>query len=125
MDVNMTLVLQAMQFGCVYYCLYNFVFAPAYKIIDEKDEFARSLRKKLEQEMQTKDILLAEYNIKNAEFKSSLMQTIPQEDLQDASVVKTSHSSTLYSIEPVCVSDEDKKKAESFLVNYLSKVVKK
>lgn len=124
MDVNVTLFLQAMQFACAYYFLYNFLFAPACKILDENEQFKKKLYKNLEQEQQIKDALLQDYHIKNNAFKHILIQTIPEQATQSI-YQKSMVGSTLYCVEKSQLSEQDIKKTEIYLIDHLSQVIKK
>ena len=124
MEPNVTLILQAMQFACAYYFLYTFLFTPASKILDENEQLKNELYKNLEQEQHVKDVLLEDYRVKNSAFKSALMQTIPVEATQ-SSHQKSMFGSTSYCVEEVQFSEQDKKITESYLVDHLSRVVKK
>lgn len=124
MEINVTLVLQAMLFACSYCFLYRFLFAPACKILDENEQFKHELYNNLEQEQQIKDALLQDYQVKNNAFKGMLIQAIPA--LSTSSIhQKSMIGSTLYCVEASTLSDEDRIKTESFLVDHLSQVIKK
>ena len=122
MEVNVTIILQVMQFAIAYLFLYRFLFAPACKILDEEELVENQLHKKVEKEQQVKDALLQSYHEKNSHFKSELMQTIPVQSTESVHQ-KSMFGSTLYSIEKNQLSDQDRKKTESFLVDHLSQVV--
>ena len=124
MEVNVTLVLQALQFACVYYFLYKYVFAPSCKILDENEQLKNKLYKNLEHEQHIKDALLHDYNVKNTAFKQELIQDIPESATQ-SSYQESMFGSTLYCIEENHLSQHDKEKTELFLVDRLSQVVKK
>ena len=124
MEVNVTLILQVIQFAIAYLFLYRFLFAPACKILDEEESVENRLHKKIEKEQQVKDALLQDYHEKNSRFKSTLMQTIPTQATESA-YQKSMFGSTLYSIEENKLSDQDRKQTESFLVDHLSQVIKK
>jgi hypothetical protein len=124
MEVNITLVLQALQFFCAYYFLYKFLFIPACKILDEQKHLKKMLYKKLEEDQQVKDALLQDYYVKNNVFKSMLIETIPLEATQIVHQ-KTMFDSTSYCIEKIELSEQNKKKTELFLIDHLSRVIKK
>lgn len=124
MEVNVTLVLQIILFMCAYYFLYNFLFVPAYKILDENEQFKNKLYHNLEQEQQVKDALLQAYYVKNSAFKGMLISAIPEQSTQPVHQ-KTTLSSISYCFEEMHFSEEDRKKTESFLVDHLSQVIKK
>lgn len=124
MEVNVTLILQAVQFACAYYFLYKFLFAPASKILDENEQFKNKLYTTLEQEQQIKDALLQDYHVKNNAFKGMLIQTIP-EQATELVHQKSMIGSTLYCFEKIHLSEQDIKKTESYLVEHLSRVIKK
>jgi len=58
MELNITLVLQAVQFACSYFFLYRFVFAPASKILDANDQAEKKLQADFEHDKQLKLDLL-------------------------------------------------------------------
>jgi F0F1-type ATP synthase membrane subunit b/b' len=124
MEINVTLLLQAMLFACSYCFLYRFLFVPACKILDENEELKNELYKKLEQEQQIKDALLQDYHVKNNAFKGMLIQAIPELSTRSTHQ-KTMFGSTLYCVENVTLSEQDREKTETFLVDHLSQVVKK
>jgi len=124
MEINITIVLQALQFVCVYYFLYKFLFTPASKILDEDEHLKNQLYKNLEHEQQIKDALVKDYHDKNSVLKHKLMQGVPDQATQFAHE-KSTFGSTLYSIEKSKLSEQDREKSESFLVDRLSQVIKK
>ncbi|MBV8660667.1 MAG: hypothetical protein JO129_00800 [Candidatus Dependentiae bacterium] len=124
MEVNITLVLIMIQFACVYCFLYKFLFAPASRILDENDQLKKKLYKNIEQEQQAKDILIQEYQTKSNAFKDELIKNIP-EQATESSYQKSTFNATLDIIEKVQLSEQDKEKIESFLVDHLSQVIKK
>lgn len=124
MDINVTLILQAMQFACAYCFLYKFLFAPAYKILQDDELFKNELYKNLEQEQQVKDALLQDYHVKSSAFKSELIQVIPAQATESA-YQESMFGSTLYCVEKIQLSEQDREKTESFLVDRLSQVIKK
>ena len=123
MEVNVTLVLQALQFACVYYCLYRFLFTPACPILDEQEQLKQDLYKNLEYEQQVKDALLQDYRVKNDAFKSTLLDDIPEQATQLGYQESTFHS-VLPSQQENQLSQQDKQEIEEFLVENLSKVIK-
>lgn len=124
MEINITLILQMMQFGCAYYFLYRFVFTPAYKLLDENEHFKNSLYENLKHEQQVKEALLKEFHIKNNNFKDILIQAAPEKSVQSV-YQKSTFGGTSYEIETIDLSEQDRKKTEDFLINHLSQVVKK
>lgn len=124
MEINITLILQAMQFACAYYFLYRFVFAPAYQILQDDEQFKNELYKNLEREQQVKDALLQDYRVKNSAFKSELIQVIPVQTTQSTHQ-ESMFGSTLYCVEKIQLSKQDREITESFLVDRLSQVIKK
>lgn len=125
MEVNVTVVLQAIQFACVYYFLYTFLFAPASSILDAQEAEKQELYKNLEQAQQIKDALMQDYQVKNDAFKSILLQNIPDQ------VVAAEHQKpvSVFVVENFDQQNqlphEDRQEIELFLVDRLSKVVKK
>ena len=124
MEINVTIVLQVLQFGCVYYFLYRFLFAPASKMLDENEAFKNKLYKDLEHEQQIKDSLQQDYHAKNSAFKKKLVQDIPEQATQLVHE-KSMFGSTLYLVENNELSPQDREKTEAFLVDRLSQVIKK
>ena len=124
MEINVTIVFQTLQFVCVYYFLYKFLFAPASQILDEDEAFKNKLYKNLEHEQQIKDSLQEDYHAKNSVFKHKLMQDIPQQATQLVHE-KSNFGSTLYIVENNELSPQDREKTEAFLVDRLSQVIKK
>jgi F0F1-type ATP synthase membrane subunit b/b' len=124
MEINVTIVLQTLQFVSVYYFLYKFLFAPASQILDEDEAFKNKLYKNLEHEQQIKDSLQEDYQAKNTVFKHKLMQDIPQQATQLVHE-KSIFGSTLYIVENNELSPQDREKTEAFLVDRLSQVIKK
>ncbi len=124
MDINVTIFVQALQFGCVYYFLYKFLFIPACKILQEQEDFKHALYKNLEHDQQIKDTLLQDYKIKNNLFKDALLQQIPA---QATEVADQSIKSDVmrYEVEHVGMSEEQIQQSEQFLVDYVSRIVKK
>lgn len=124
MEVNVTLILQALQFACAYYFLYRYLFVPSCKILDEDEQLKNELYKKLEHEQQIKDALLHDYHVKNSAFKGVLLQEIPAESTQ-SSHQESMFGSTLYHVEAQQLSQLDRNETELFLVERLSQVIKK
>lgn len=124
MEVNITLLLQMMQFGCAYYFLYRFVFIPAYQKLDEDDLSKRLLYKNLEQEQQVKDILLQDFQFKNKLFKEMLLQNIPEKATQSI-YQKSTFNIPLHIVDQVEFLQQDTIVIEDFLIDHLSRVVKK
>ena len=124
MEINITLILQAMQFGCVYYFLYTFLFAPAYKILDEDEQIKKDLYKNLEHEQQVKDALLRDYHVKSDAFKTALLQDIPEQATQSVHQ-ESMFNSVLDNVEKNQLSQQDREQTQLFLVDSLSKVIKK
>lgn len=124
MEVNITLVLMMIQFACVYCFLYKFLFAPAYKILDEDEQFKNKLYKNIEKEQQAKNLLLQDYRAKNNAFKDALIKVIPGQ-ATESSYQKSTFNATLDAVEKVQLSQQDREKIESFLVDHLSQVIKK
>ncbi len=124
MEINVTLFLQVIQFACAYYFLYRFLFTPACKILDEEEQFKNQLYQNLEQQQQIKDALLQDYHVKNHAFKTKLIDTIPAQATALAHQ-KSTFGSTLYSAEIVELSQVEIEKTQDFLVDHLSKVIKK
>jgi F0F1-type ATP synthase membrane subunit b/b' len=124
MEVNVTLFLQITQFAIAYLFLYRFLFVPACKILDEEELVEKQLHKKIEKEQEVKDVLLQNYHEKSSHFKSALIESIPAQATESVHK-KSMFGSTLYSVEENQLSDQDRKKTESFLVDHLSQVIKK
>ena len=124
MEVNVTLILQALQFACAYYFLYTYLFAPACKLLDADEQAKNELYKKLEREQQIKDALLHDYHVKNNAFKGVLLREIPMQATQ-TSYQESMFGPTLYHIELDQLSQLDREKTELFLVDRLSQVIKK
>jgi hypothetical protein len=124
MEINVTIFLQAMQFVCVYYFLYKFLFVPASKILDEQEQFKHNLYKNLETQQQVKDVLLRDYHIKNDACKTSLLQTLPEQATE--SVHQPSmFNSVLDMHEKNQLSPQDRQNIQLFLVDSLSRIIKK
>ncbi|MDP3788720.1 MAG: hypothetical protein Q8Q60_05400 [Candidatus Chromulinivorax sp.] len=124
MEINITLILQAMLFACSYCFLYKFLFAPSCKILQDEEQVKHELYMQLEKEQQVKDALLQDYYVKNHAFKSILLQSIPE--LSTESVhQKSTFGSTSYCVEDSTLTEQDRKQTESFLVERLSQVIKK
>jgi hypothetical protein len=124
MEINITLFFQVVQFACAYCFLYKFLFTPACKILDENEQIKKELYENLERNQHVKDILLEDYRVKCSAFKKVLIETVPAESTQSM-YQKSMFGSTLYCIEEVHFSEQDKNKTESFLVDHLSRVIKK
>ncbi len=124
MEINVTIVLQALQFFCVYYFLYTYLFIPASKILDENEQIKNELYKNIEYEQQIKNALQQDYNVKNSLCKSMLIENIPEQAIQTVHQ-KSMFDSTLYCVEKNQLSKEDKDKTEAFLIDRLSQVIKK
>ncbi len=124
MEINVTIVLQALQFVCVYYFLYKFLFIPACKILDEDEQIKNKLYKNLEHEQKIKDALTQDHQEKSCVLRHKLMQNIPHQAVQLVHE-KSIFGSTLYSVEKNQLSEKDREKLESFLVDRLSQVIKK
>jgi len=123
MEVNITLILQVLQFMCGYFFLRRFLFVPACKILDEEDLFKMTLYKNLERQQQIKDSLLQDYYVKNNKCKHLLQNAIPSQ-ATELIYQKTTLSTTLYAVEKIQVSQQDREKAETFLIDHLSQVKK-
>lgn len=124
MEINITLILQALQFACAYCFLYKFVFTPACIILDENDKFENELYQNLEKAQQVKDALLQDYHVKNNACKSVLLDAIPELTI-DTVCKKSMVNSASYKVEQITLSQEEIKKTEAFLVDHLSQVIKK
>ncbi|MBP6870062.1 hypothetical protein KBC04_04220 [Candidatus Babeliales bacterium] len=124
MELNITLVLQILQFFCAYYFLYRFVFAPASKILEENEQSKDLLYRDLEKEQSVKDALLKKFHEKNIMFKDLLLQAIPEKATQSI-YYASKFSCASYSVESVEFVEKDKQKTEDFLIEHLSQVVKK
>lgn len=124
MEVNITLVLQILQFGCAYFFLYRFVFAPASLLLDEKEQFKHALYLDLEQQQQAKDILLQDFYERNKSYKALLVQQIPRQTTQSA-YQKSTFDSTLYTLDSSEILQQDMQSTEKFLIDHLSQVEKK
>jgi len=124
MDINITLVLQGAQFFCVYFILYRFIFAPALSILNHDESIKDLLLKKIEGEEKIKNTALECYTIKHDEHKSQLIQAIPQASTQI--IQKTSMKNIAsYAIEIIELSKQDKYKIQSFIIDNVSRVIKK
>ncbi len=124
MEVNVTVILQALQFACAYYFLYKFLFAPACRILDEQEVEKQILYKNLEQAQQIKDALLQDYHIKNDAFRSILLQSVPEQATQTYDQQSISHSIVSVDTHDE-LPQEDRQEIQQFLVDRLSKVVTK
>ena len=124
MEINITLVLQIVQFMSVYYFLYTFLFVPACKILDEQAEYKNNLYKDLECQQQVKDALLQDALVKKDAFKAYLLQEISDNAVRSAPQVST-FGLVLKGIEKNQVSEVSKKEAQAFLVEQLSRIIKK
>lgn len=123
MEVNITLVLQVIQFLCVYYALYRLLFIPAYQILDEQEQVKKTLYKELEIAQQVKDALLQDFHIKTDVFKATLLQEIPEQASQSGYQKSTIHRVVGHS-QPEQILQEDIEKTETFLVDHLSRIIK-
>ncbi len=123
MEVNITLVLQVIQFLCVYYALYRLLFIPAYQILDEQEQVKKTLYKELEVAQQVKDALLQDFHIKTDAFKATLLQEIPEQASQSVYQKSTIHGVVVHS-QPEQILQEDIEKTETFLVDHLSRIIK-
>ena len=123
MDINITLFLQAAQFAIAYFFLSKYLFAPAYKILDEQELFERNLYKNLEQEQLAKKTLEVTYKQRQKTLKDSLIDTIPVSGIE-SSRQKLDIGSTLYDVDAIEKLVVDRKKTEDFLIDNLSQVIK-
>jgi F0F1-type ATP synthase membrane subunit b/b' len=123
MEVNVTLLLQVIQFLCVYYALYKLLFIPAYQILDEQEQVKKTLYKELEVAQQIKDALLQDFHIKTDVFKATLLQEIPEQASQSGYQKSTIHRVVGHS-QPEQILQEDIEKTETFLVDHLSRIIK-
>jgi len=123
MDINITLFLQAAQFAIAYLFLSKFLFAPAYKILDEQELFEKNLYKNLEQEQLAKKSLEATYKERQKILKDSLINIIPV-SVVESSRQKLDIGSTLYQVDAIEELVVDRKKTEDFLIDNLSQVIK-
>jgi hypothetical protein len=122
MEINITLVLQALQFLCVYYFLYKFLFVPACRILDEQEHVKQNLYKNLEMAQQVKDALLSDYYVKNDAFKTKLLQDIPEqrsELMHESSVSRVVSDHVKKELLP-----QDRQDIQLFLVQRLSRIIK-
>lgn len=124
MEINITLLLQMLQFGCAYYFLYRFLFIPAYEKLDEQEQSKRFLYKNLEQEQHIKDVLLQDLHLKNKIFKDALVQTIPEKATQPI-YQKSNYPQIAPFVDKAEFLQQDKTVIEELLINHLSQVVKK
>ena len=124
MEINITLVLQVMQFMCVYYFLYTFLFVPACKILDEQAEYKNNLYKNLECQQQVKDELLQDAHVKKDAFKAVLLQEVSDNAVRSVRQVST-FGLVLNNVEKTQLSEENKQEAQAFLVDQLSRIIKK
>ena len=124
MEVNVTVILQAIQFACAYYFLYKFLFIPACKILDAQEVEKHDLYKALEQAQQIKDALLQDYHVKNDAFKSILLQNVPEQATQLVHQ-KSTCNFVVDTVEQDQLPQEDRQEIQLFLVDRLSKVVNK
>lgn len=123
MEVNITLILQAVHFGCAYYFLRTFLFTPSLAIIEKNEHVKKTLYKNLEQEQHTKDFVLQEYYVKNRAYKKLLLQAISDEATQPF-YQKSTCALMSYAVENIEISVQEQKAIEAFLVHNLSQVVK-
>lgn len=124
MEINVTIFLQAIQFFCVYYFLYRFLFVPASKILDEQEQFKQDLYKNLENQQHIKDALLREYHVKNDACKTQLLQTLPEQATESVHQPSMFHS-VLEMHEKKQLSQQDRQEIQLYLVDNLSRIIKK
>jgi len=122
-SINITLLLQAVQFAIAYFFLYKFLFAPAYKILHEQELFEKELYKNLKQEHQIKDSMQQMYYQRQIALKESLMNMVPSDAVQSG-FQKLDTSSTLYDVDKIKISQVQIDMTEKFLVDSLSQVIK-
>lgn len=123
MEINITLIFQAVQFLLVYFFLYRCLFRPACAILHEQVQEKDELYNHLKNYQQIKDALAKDYQIKHDAFQAQLIQEIPeqatmsvhQHPMVDATLVRFSHH---------VVSTQEQHELEIFLVDYLAKVIK-
>jgi|GEM_PF-1356905 len=123
MDINITVLIQALQFGIAYYFLYHFLFTPACKVLDEDAEIEKKLHESLNLEHGIKNDLQCKYKEKSLALKHALIKEIPSVSIEAGSK-KNEKTSTLYSVENVEVLEKKLEDVEQFLINNLSQVVK-
>lgn len=123
MDINIMLFLQIGQFGIAYFFLYRYLFAPAYKILNEQELFEKKLYKDLEQEQGIKISLQKTYRQRRFALKESLMHMVPEDAVQ-SHLQKVEGQSVLYHVEEIEISKKKIEETKLFLVENLSQVRK-
>ena len=123
MDINITIFFQAAQFFIAYFFLYTYLFAPAYKVLQEQDIIEENLYKKIEQEHCIKSSLQKTYHQRQLALKESLMNMIPEDAVQ-AGCQKLEAGSTLYHVDKIEISQTEIEKVEHFVIDNLSQVLK-
>ncbi|AXK60582.1 hypothetical protein [Candidatus Chromulinivorax destructor] len=123
MDINIMLFFQIGQFGIAYFFLYRYLFAPAYKILDEQELFEKKLYKDLEQEQGVKVSLEKTYRQRQLMMKESLMNMVPA-DAVETHLHKLKGQSILYHVDHIEISKNNREQTETFLVENLSQVRK-
>ena len=124
MNINITIIFQVLQFFCAYYFLYRFLFIPAFQILHEQQQVKDELYKKLEHEQQIKDAFLQDYRVKNSAFKDELVYNIPVQDIDSVYQKSTFHEILQHDMNDP-LSETQFQEIETFLVDHLSKVIKK
>ncbi len=124
MEVNVTLVLQTLQFLCVYSFLYRCLFIPACKLLDERERFEHYLQADLKEHKQEQQVLQQEYRAWSQQAKDELIQQIPEQATK-SEYKKSDLGSTLYELQKVEFLEQDLQKTEEFLVDHFSRIVKK
>lgn len=123
MEVNITVILEMMQFFCAYYFLYTFVFAPGYAILLQDKFIKDKLSKEVEDDRLIKDTLLHEYQLENKTLKNLLITTIPIESYQDQ-YKQVQIDKSLYEVEKIIIAKKDIENTKAFLIDRLSQVSK-
>ncbi|MGZ6250878.1 MAG: hypothetical protein ACXWL2_02520 [Candidatus Chromulinivorax sp.] len=124
MEVNVTLCIAMLQFGCAYYFLRTYLFVPACKILDEQQAFQKSLYDNLKCEQDNKEMLLMQYRANNKISKAELQKAIPSITcIEEQKFVYNDQIFDLNSSKDVIESD--RKKTEHFLVEHFIQVIKK
>ena len=123
MQINITLVFQAIQFFIAYYFLYNFMFVPAYAILLKEEAFEKKLYDNVDQSRLEKEQLQEKSNNRWAFLKKKLFENCP-DALVESRGEKTDKNGSLYFVEKQNISKEEEEKTTSFLVDKLSDVSK-
>lgn len=118
MEINMTVVIQAVQFMIAYYFLYNYLFVPAYNILIAEEQKEKELQDDIASHQKEVAELQHKKNRRFGFLKNKLFQFVPQ--LRSDQIVINKKFTTENKQE----FDAEVGKAQEFLVNKLSDVQK-